>query len=84
MHGNLRKRGVGWYLEPETSPLVEETERRMGPNPGNIIGLGLAMIYVVNPYDLIPDAIPIIGYMDDVVVMRFMYGFGGVLWDVLT
>jgi hypothetical protein len=83
MHGSLRSRGVGWYLEP-TETQKSQIKMDTGPNPGNIIGLGLGMIYVLNPYDLIPDAIPIIGYMDDVVVLRFMYGFGGVLWDVLT
>lgn len=83
MQGSLHSRGVGWYLEPSETQKTK-MELSTGPNPGNIIGLGLSMIYLVNPYDLIPDAIPIIGYMDDVVVMRFMYGFGGVLWEVLT
>jgi uncharacterized membrane protein YkvA (DUF1232 family) len=29
----------------------------------------VAIIYFVNPFDLIPDFIPVIGYLDDVAVI---------------
>ena len=31
--------------------------------------LGLALVYVVVPFDLVPDAIPIVGWLDDVGVV---------------
>lgn len=35
------------------------------------ITLGLAAAYVMSPIDLIPDAIPVIGWADDVVLVMF-------------
>ena len=44
---------------------------------GSIIGLVSALIYFSSPVDLIPDVIPVIGYVDDAVVIalaiRFAY-----------
>lgn len=44
---------------------------------GSIIGLVSALIYFVSPVDLIPDVIPVIGYVDDAMVIalaiRFAY-----------
>lgn len=44
---------------------------------GSIIGLVSALIYFLSPVDLIPDVLPVIGYVDDAVVIalaiRFAY-----------
>ena len=34
--------------------------------------LGLAIAYVLNPIDLIPDFIPILGYLDDLIVVPIL------------
>lgn len=83
MEGSLLERGIGWYLTPED---VDSGDYGLdvGPNPGNIAGLGLAMIYLLWPIDLIPDNIPVIGYMDDLAVIRFSYSVGGVLYDIFN
>lgn len=44
---------------------------------GSIIALVSALVYFLSPVDLIPDAIPVIGYLDDITVLaiavRFAY-----------
>lgn len=87
MQGSLLERGVGWYLEFEDTMEQVQKDQPGGPiavNPGHVIGFGLGMIYVANPYDIIPDMVPIVGYLDDAVVLRFSTGIGGALWDKLT
>ena len=43
---------------------------------GAIISIVAVLIYVISPIDLIPDAIPFVGYLDDVAVVLFALGFG--------
>ena len=38
---------------------------------GTIIGIVAVLIYFVNPFDIIPDSVPVIGYFDDVAVVAF-------------
>lgn len=85
MIGDLCKRGLGWYLDPDNDEAVEEIASLFEvtqTNPGNWAGLTLGSVYVVWPLDFIPDFIPIIGYMDDAVVLRLSWTIGGTLWDV--
>lgn len=40
--------------------------------PFNIVAaIGAALIYVLSPLDLIPDFIPVVGYLDDAAVIAF-------------
>lgn len=39
----------------------------------SIIAIVGALIYLINPIDLIPDVIPVIGYLDDATVIAFAY-----------
>lgn len=41
-----------------------------------IITIVAALIYVLSPVDLIPDVIPVIGYVDDVAVVLLVLNFG--------
>ena len=43
---------------------------------GTIISITAALIYVVNPIDLIPDVIPVLGYIDDTMIITLVLGFG--------
>lgn len=91
MDSLLLDRGIGWYLTAgeaakEYGALEEfyESHRQelIDPNPGNLVGLGLASIYIVNPFDLIPDFIPGIGLLDDYAVARLGWSLGGVIYDI--
>ena len=43
---------------------------------GTIISIVATLIYLLSPIDLIPDAIPIVGYLDDAAVVFFILNFG--------
>ena len=43
---------------------------------GTMVSIVAALIYLISPIDLIPDFIPIIGYIDDAAVVLFVLGFG--------
>lgn len=44
---------------------IQKRQRRPGIDPRMIIGL-LAGLYGINPIDVLPDFIPVVGQMDDV------------------
>ena len=39
------------------------------------VGVALIVLYVVSPIDLIPDAIPVLGWVDDLVIVPFAIRF---------
>lgn len=90
MEGDLLRRGIGWYLKYEDAlqrAQREENEDYDAPflvniNPGTVIGFSIGAAYVVYPFDFIPDVIPVIGYVDDAVVLRFTTALGTFLWDL--
>lgn len=46
-------------------------------NAGHFVGAAVGAIYVASPLDLIPDFIPVIGYVDDALVFRASVALGG-------
>ncbi|MBS4006999.1 MAG: DUF1232 domain-containing protein [Clostridium sp.] len=40
---------------------------------GSIIAIVSALIYFVSPIDLLPDSIPVLGYVDDTAVVAFVW-----------
>ena len=66
MFQKLRAAGSAFKQEIRVYQLVLHDERV--PKPAKWL-LGLAFAYLVSPIDLIPDFIPILGYLDDVVIV---------------
>lgn len=45
-----------------------------------IVAIILALIYIVSPVDIIPDIIPVIGWVDDAIVALLVLGFALGMW----
>lgn len=39
------------------------------------VGIVVGLIYIISPLDAVPDAIPFVGWLDDVGVLAIMYAF---------
>lgn len=78
MEGSLLQRGIGWYLTFDET--VHELDLQ-SVNPGHFVGFSLGMIYVASPIDVIPDFIPMIGVVDDALVLKASTLAGGSIWD---
>lgn len=64
--GNLYKK---FKMEIEVYKMVLEDKRT--PKPGKIF-LALAIGYLLLPFDLIPDFIPVLGHLDDVIIIPLL------------
>jgi len=51
----------------EENPIVHKN-KKTGVIPW--IWLGLALIYTISPIDLVPDAFPILGWLDDITLLN--------------
>src|SRR6266705_2239510 len=63
---NLKAVGRGLKRELQVYQLVLKDSRT--PKPAKWL-LGLAVGYTLLPFDLIPDFLPVIGYLDDVIIV---------------
>ena len=62
----LRERAEG--LEAETYALYEAARDRRVPWYARVV-IAAVVAYAVSPIDLIPDFIPVIGYLDDLIIV---------------
>lgn len=52
------------------SEIVSDDQFKLARLP--LLYLGFALVYVISPFDLIPDAIPGVGYLDDALVVSWI------------
>lgn len=83
MFSKLRNAGRTLAREIRVYRLVLEHERT--PRLAQLI-LGAALAYLASPIDLIPDWLPVLGHLDDVIVVPALVWFALKLvpMDVLT
>lgn len=56
-------------------PTVFLALKRKETPPSAKILAGIAVVYALSPIDLIPDFIPFIGYLDDLIILPFLIAF---------
>lgn len=48
--------------------MSEELKRQDGPGVGSWIWLIISILYAVSPVDILPDVVPVAGWIDDIVI----------------
>jgi uncharacterized membrane protein YkvA (DUF1232 family) len=69
----MKEIAPGLALEAEAGRLILCDPRT--PWPARLL-LGGAVAYALSPVDLIPDFIPVLGHLDDAVIVPFLFIFG--------
>ncbi len=63
---NLKKRAK--QLKTDIPAVFIALKRKDTPLPAKILA-GITIVYALSPIDLIPDFIPVLGYLDDVILL---------------
>lgn len=66
---NLKERGH--QLKIEIPALFLSLKSKDTPAFAKVLA-GLAVAYALSPIDLIPDFIPVLGYLDDIIILPFL------------
>jgi uncharacterized membrane protein YkvA (DUF1232 family) len=64
---------IGWEIKEKVSFVLKGVFSKDLPLKYKALCVG-AILYFINPIDLIPDSIPIIGYLDDFAVLTLVMG----------
>ena len=71
-----RPRGMNFADAKAFVPDVVRLLRRLSKDPttskGVRVRLGVLLVYLASPIDLVPDFIPVLGYADDVIVLSLV------------
>ena len=65
--GNIVRRGACW-LELRTRALYFASRDSRVPIPAKVLAAAVAA-YALSPIDLIPDVVPVLGFLDDLVIV---------------
>ncbi|MBY0472044.1 DUF1232 domain-containing protein [bacterium] len=64
----LTEKGIDPFFKNYCGKLISNMNSSKIPSKSRALCAG-ALAYFINPFDVIPDAVPLIGYMDDLAVM---------------
>ena len=72
----LRPRGVParemLAIVPDTMRLLRRLAGDRAIGPGMRLGLSLTLVYLALPIDLVPDFVPVLGHLDDVIILALV------------
>jgi uncharacterized membrane protein YkvA (DUF1232 family) len=74
-HPDRRSLGDLLRLVPDTARLLKRLATDRTVSLGARVCLGLLVVYLVSPIDLIPDFIPVLGYADDALIVALALRF---------
>jgi uncharacterized membrane protein YkvA (DUF1232 family) len=66
-------------MEKEVNPLLEKNDDKPEKKPNKvkliiaIVLAGLALVYDISPVDLIPDILPVVGWVDDIIISALAF-----------
>jgi len=73
--GRRRRSGSGWFrprwFRQEVLALYFAVQDKRTPLRVKIL-VFLALLYLIDPIDLIPDVIPVFGYLDDLIIVPLL------------
>lgn len=71
-----RPKGINWQTAKALVPDVLRLLRTLATDPSTSrsvrLRLGLLLIYLASPFDLVPDFIPVLGYADDIIAVSLV------------
>ena len=72
----FKDKNIGKELRSQVNLVLKSIFSKKLPLKYKAICIG-AVLYFINPFDLIPDAIPVVGYLDDFAVLTLVVGILG-------
>lgn len=72
----FKDKNIGKELRSQVNLVLKSIVSKKLPLKYKAICIG-AVLYFINPFDLIPDAIPVVGYLDDFAVLTLVVGILG-------
>ena len=68
MMKSVRRKGLARVLKRQAAAMKYALEDPRTPRPAKLLG-AFFLAYLLSPIDLIPDFIPVVGQLDDIVVV---------------
>ena len=72
----FKDKNIGKELRSQVNLVLKSIVSKRLPLKYKAMCIG-AVLYFINPFDLIPDAIPVVGYLDDFAVLTLVVGILG-------
>ena len=74
LKNKLKDRKIGQTIRSHAKTMIDAVFSKNTPMRYKAVCIG-ALLYLINPFDLIPDSIPVIGYLDDFAVLSLAVAY---------